>query len=137
MKEEKPMVGLRKYLTGAGFFCVFLFIGETYGHEWKAPKAMADQKNPVALSSTRIAQGKRLYVYLCTHCHGTTMEGLSAEKTGLSKSTPNLKKGLRMHSDGDFFWKIKQGKGEMPSFKDELADEEIWSILHYLRNTSQ
>lgn len=50
--------------------------------------------------------------------------------------TPNLKQRLKTHSDGDFFWKINEGRGQMPSFKDELSDEEKWYIINYIKQES-
>ncbi len=103
-------------------------------HEWMAPKEIAEVPNPLPVKPEIISHGKDLYLQLCSYCHGENMTGLSAEEAGLTKPTPNLKARLKTHSDGDFFWKIQQGKGEMPSFSDELNDEEIWSILHFIRS---
>ena len=103
-------------------------------HEWMAPKEFADIQNPLPVEPETISHGKGLYQQLCSDCHGENLAGLSAEITGLTKPTPNLKARLKTHSDGDFFWKIENGKGDMPSFKDELNDEEIWSILQFIRS---
>jgi len=97
-----------------------------------APQEKAEIRNPLPVEPEIISHGKDLYLQLCSYCHGENMAGLSAEKTGLTKAAPNLKARLKTHSDGDFFGKIQQGKGEMPSFKDELNDEDIWSILHLI-----
>jgi mono/diheme cytochrome c family protein len=37
-------------------------------------------------------------------------------------------------SDGSLFYKISEGREDMPSFKKKIPDEEdIWSIVNYLR----
>jgi len=37
------------------------------------------------------------------------------------------------HSDGDFAWKITNGRGDMPSFKDPLAENQIWDLVNFIR----
>ena len=103
-------------------------------HEWMAPKEKAKIQNPLPAEPEIISHGKNLYLQLCSYCHGDNLAGLPSEITGLTKPTPNLKARLKTHSDGDFFWKIQNGKGDMPSFKDDLNDEEIWSILRFTRS---
>ncbi len=103
-------------------------------HEWMAPREMAEIENPLPATPEIIKQGKGIYQQECSYCHGENLAGLSGEITGLTKPTPNLKERLKTHSDGDFFWKIQNGKGDMPSFKDDLNDEEIWSILQFTRS---
>lgn len=38
------------------------------------------------------------------------------------------------HSDGDFAWKIKTGKDEMPAWEDDLEEKEIWSLVNYIQS---
>jgi len=102
-------------------------------HDWMAPKEAAEVKNPIVLDVESARQGKLIYLENCTDCHGKNIEGMKAEKVGLEMDTPNLKKRLKTHTDGDFFWKINEGKGDMPAFKDELSDEQIWNIINYIR----
>ena len=42
-----------------------------------------------------------------------------------------------MHPDGDFFWKIQEGRGDMPSFNDDLSEEQIWEIINYIRSEAE
>jgi len=42
---------------------------------------------------------------------------------------------LDEHTDGELFYKIKEGVGDfMPAFEDQLPDEDIWDIVNYLRS---
>ena len=103
-------------------------------HDWMAPKVFSFQKNPIPYSAESISQGEELYLDNCAACHGDTGKGLSAKEVNLKKSPPNLLKRLATHSDGDFFWKIGEGRGEMPSFKGDLEDKDVWDIINYLRS---
>ena len=110
---------------------------EVMAHGWMAPMEAAEMKNPIVLDAGSTMTGKEAYLDNCATCHGENLEGLKAEEAGLDNDTPNLKERLKTHTDGDFFWKINEGKGEMPSFKDELSEEEKWHIINYIRQESE
>ncbi|SHO52230.1 c-type cytochrome [Desulfopila aestuarii] len=103
-----------------------------YAHEWMAPAEAAMLKNPIPCESSSLKRQQTLYLENCASCHGNSGEGITASETGLRKDTPNLRKRLASHSDGDFFWKISTGKGDMPSFTGDLEDEEIWQIINFI-----
>jgi mono/diheme cytochrome c family protein len=126
----------KKYFLGGialPLLMVSFFAIEGAAHEWMAPKHAANTKNPVALVENSVMNGKESYLDNCATCHGDNIEGLEAKLVGLEMSPPNLKTRIGTHSDGDFFWKIQEGRGSMPSFKDDLSDKEIWSIINYIR----
>lgn len=110
---------------------------QVMAHSWMAPKETAEIKNPVVSNVESATKGKEAYLDNCAACHGENLEGLKAEEAGLKIDAPNLKQRLKTHTDGDFFWKIDEGRGEMPSFKDELSDEEKWQIIYYIRKESE
>lgn len=111
-------------------FCSRLVIPEVMAHGWMAPQEAAEMKTPIALEAESVRKGREIYLDKCAACHGDNAEGLEVGETGLEMETPNLKQRLKTHSDGDFFWKINEGRGQMPSFKDELSDEEKWYIIN-------
>ena len=119
------------------FLIVGFFTIEGMAHGWMAPKKAANIKNPIALNDKSTERGKEVYNQNCAACHGDNIEGLAAEAAGLEMSPPNLKKRLRTHSDGDFFWKIKEGRGDMPSFNDDLSDEQVWEVINYIRGEAK
>ena len=103
---------------------------------WMAPEQKAHMENPFPADSNSIERGKEIFLQNCSACHGENAEGLDSEAVGLKKNPPNLKEGIKMHPDGDFFWKIQEGRGDMPSFKQELRSEEIWDVINYIREES-
>lgn len=134
--KNKAMNNLRKsWLLGGAVGIALLYIvsGTASAHEWMAPKKAAMVMNPVLFNAESVDQGRETFLNNCAVCHGDVAEGMSADEAGLTKDVPNLKKRLATHSDGDFFWKIQQGKGEMPSFRGELKEEEIWHIINFLK----
>lgn len=104
-----------------------------FAHEWMAPDQAAERNNPIAATSESVTQGQELFVVNCAYCHGENGRGMTAEQAGLAESTPDLRKSLQRHSAGDLFWKVQNGRGEMPSFKKSLKEEEIWHIINFLQ----
>jgi mono/diheme cytochrome c family protein len=102
-----------------------------------APKQEAARANPVEMDTKSRARGEATYMEHCASCHGPGAGGLSASESGLDQETPDLGKRLLTHTDGDFFWKIKTGRGDMPSFEDELSDTQIWEVIHFIRQSAQ
>lgn len=103
-------------------------------HEWMAPKEASSIQNNTPSEPESVARGREIYLDNCAACHGADLKGLSAEAAGLKKGSPDLPKRLNTHSDGDFFWKIQNGRGEMPSFKEDLQDTEIWDVINYIKD---
>ena len=106
---------------------------ESMAHEWMAPEEAATLANPLVPDKATVTWGKQVYHNNCAYCHGQTLEGLPAEDTGLTKDTPNLKRSLKTHSEGDMFWKIRTGRGDMPAFKQTLSEKDTWAVITYIK----
>jgi len=118
---------------------VFLFVslsefaqGSSRLQNWQAPTYAARQPNPVVPDKTSLTRGSDLFSQMCSYCHGEHAHGQSAEAAGTDTPPPNLVTRLHHYSQGDFHWKIKIGRGEMPPFMADLSDEEIWDIINYI-----
>ena len=130
---DKIMISFRLLHIFIAILIFFFIFATSYAHNWMAPEDEAKKINPVPITLKSIQKGKELYEDNCSFCHGENAIGRKREETGLSKDTPNLVKRIKNHSDGDFHWKIKNGKGDMPSFKDELSDNEIWHVINFMK----
>jgi mono/diheme cytochrome c family protein len=96
------------------------------------------QKNPLASTNENIAAGKEAYSHYCVACHG-----LDGQNTGvpfadsMSPPVPSLaSKEVQSYTDGQIKQVIDYGisPSGMPASKDILSDEEIWSIVVFLRH---
>ncbi len=96
------------------------------------------QKNPLADSPATIADGKEAFGHYCVACHG-----LDGQNTGvpfaekMSPPVPLLtSKEVQAYTDGQLKWVIDYGiwPSGMPGSKDTLSDDEIWSIVVYVRH---
>jgi len=97
-----------------------------------------DQKNPLPVSAEVLAEGKEAFSHYCVACHG-----LDGQNTGvpfadkMSPPVPSLASSdVQSYSDGQLNWVIDYGiwPSGMPGSKDTLSDEEIWSIIVFLRH---
>lgn len=126
-----------KAVSAAAVFAAFsassLIVTAVFAHEWMAPNQAAERNNPIAATPESVAKGRELFVTTCAYCHGENGRGMTAEQAGLAKNPPDLRKRLQRHSTGDFFWKVRNGRGDMPSFKESLREEEIWHIINFLQ----
>lgn len=121
------------YLMIAIFFAGLWGNGEVIAHGWKAPEEAAAMKNAVPMDKDSIDAGKEVYTQFCGACHGQHAQGDSRENAGTQTDPPDLRQRLKNHSDGDFFWKIQNGNNDMPAFEEDLQENDIWSVINYLR----
>jgi mono/diheme cytochrome c family protein len=40
---------------------------------------------------------------------------------------------IQKQKDGSLFWKLSNGKGNMPPFKEALNEEQRWQLVVFLR----
>jgi mono/diheme cytochrome c family protein len=99
------------------------------------------QKNPLQDNAAGVADGKEAFSHYCVACHG-----LDGQNTGvpfanrMSPPVPSLAgKEVQSYTDGQLKWIIDNGiwPSGMPGSKNTLSDEEIWSIVLYLRHLPQ
>lgn len=103
------------------------------GH-WMAPEDAAKRKNPVAASAASIAQGKKLFQANCASCHGAQGKGDGPAGAALNPRPADLAAMAGQHPDGDFAWKIANGRGPMPAWKGTLKENQIWDLVNYLQS---
>ena len=106
----------------------------TGAHGWQAPGDAAGQPNPVIADQMSTERGSQLYQQFCQVCHGSDGRGQGPWAAKIDPPPPNLAQRARHHSDGDFHWKIMQGKGAMPSFTDILTTKQVWDLVNYLKS---
>ncbi len=103
---------------------------------WSSPPEAVKQVNPVVADSVSISSGGKLYSQLCADCHGKNAEGNGPEAASLSQKPTNLRAMSGGHADGDFAWKISNGRGDMPAWGEELESSEIWYLVNYIQSLS-
>ena len=96
------------------------------------------EKNPLPDNAQTQADGKEAFGHYCVACHG--MDG---QNTGvpfadhISPPIPLLNSlEVQQYTDGQLKWILDNGisPSGMPGSKGTLSDDELWSIVVYLRH---
>ncbi len=118
------------FLTGASIIEV---------KPWPIPPVAAKKANPVKSSPESISSGKQLWLTQCSACHGRT--GLGDGRNAIMLQTPMsdfTTQTFQSQSDGSVFYKISEGRQDMPSFKKKITNQqEIWDLVNFIRTLKQ
>jgi len=106
--------------------------------EYKIPPEAAAKQNPVKPTEESLAKGKKFYVIDCAMCHGKDGDGKGDMASDMKNVTdftnPNA---MKDRTDGELFYIIRNGKGDMPLEGDRAKDEDIWNLVNYVRSLAK
>jgi mono/diheme cytochrome c family protein len=95
-------------------------------------------KNPLPDTPANVKRGQEAFSHYCVACHG-----LDGQNTGvpfadrMSPPVPPLNSpAVETYADGQLYWILQNGVSPsgMPSSKGILSDQELWSIVTYIRH---
>lgn len=102
---------------------------------WVVPDNFKTMKNAVAKSDASTKAGMALFTKNCASCHGKTGLGDGVKARTLKDFPGDFSKAdFQNLTDGEIFYKTKNGRGEMPKYEGKLADEDIWNIVNFTRS---
>lgn len=100
--------------------------------DWIIPE---DQKGKLAnfeFSEASIESGSSIFLSNCRACHGIPGEGNSIPLVPPPGDPADAK--FQENSDGELYYKIRIGQGQMASFKNILTIPQVWEVISYLRS---
>jgi mono/diheme cytochrome c family protein len=103
------------------------------------PAEAARMVNPVKPTPESQTHAKKMYGYDCAMCHGESGNG-KGDLVGDMKLTlkdytdPAALKDL---TDGQIFYIIKNGKGQMPGEGDRAKTDDMWNMVIYVRSLAK
>ncbi len=102
---------------------------------WNAPDKAASTPSAVKTSAESVAAGKALFAKHCQSCHGKTGLGDGTKASELKTEPGDFSKAaFQSQSDGSLFYKISEGRDDMPSFKKKMPDaNDIWNVVNFVR----
>jgi len=103
------------------------------------PVEAARQVNPVKPTSESIAAGKKWYGYDCAMCHGKDGDGKGDMAGDMKAKLVDFTDpaALKDVTDGEIFYVVKNGKGQMPAEGDRLKPTELWNLVNYVRSLAK
>ncbi|MCU1322613.1 MAG: hypothetical protein JWM43_2262 [Acidobacteriaceae bacterium] len=103
------------------------------------PADAATLANPVKPTAESQAHAKKMYGYDCAMCHGVTGDGKGDLVADLKLSLKDLTDPatLKDKSDGELFYIIKNGRGQMPPEGDRGKPEDLWNMVIYVRSLAK
>jgi mono/diheme cytochrome c family protein len=99
------------------------------------PAEAAHMANPIKPTPESQAHAKKMYGYDCAMCHGATGNGKG--------DIPDLKPpprdytdpaALKDLSDGEIFYILKNGKGQMPPDGGRTKPDDLWNMVILVRS---
>lgn len=103
---------------------------------WMSPEKESARANPIKRDNNSIARGSSLYNKYCASCHGAKARGNGPAGKALNPKPSDLKQMSGNHPDGDFAWKIANGRSAMPAWKNILSRNQIWDLVNYIQSLS-
>jgi mono/diheme cytochrome c family protein len=107
----------------------------------RVPTTFADAaslQNPVERSAQNLDRGHTLYAVNCAACHGSNGDGRGFvanyfRSAGFVPPVAFNSDRVRHRSDGQLYWLISYGIGNMPGFGDLLAELDVWTVVVAIR----
>jgi mono/diheme cytochrome c family protein len=95
-------------------------------------------QNPVARTPQDVERAHAMYRVNCVACHGQNGDGQGIvasyfTSVGFVPPVAFTSGRVRSRSDGQLYWLITYGVGNMPAFKDLLDDEDVWRLVLAIR----
>lgn len=112
---------------------------ETPPAPWVAPDDAKKVKNPFPPTPETLTEAEQLFTDNCVLCHGEKGmgDGPGAKTIKIKPANFTDAKLMAAETDGSLFWKMSNGRGPMPSWKDTLTDKERWELVGYIRKLTK
>ena len=93
------------------------------------PQRERERVNPYRDQPDAVADGRRIYLDHCVHCHGNDADGTKRRRSLKSARVQ------QQATDGDLHWLLVNGnRGQgMPSWV-KLGDPQIWQVICYIKS---
>lgn len=147
----KPNQNHTKFAAVTTVIMLFVFVGmlsmsfvnntpqDDKKKPWVVPEKSKAMKSSVKSDATSLAKGKELYTKFCKSCHGVAGKGDGPKSKELDTPSGDFtEKAFQVQTEGEVFYKAKEGRNDMPSFKTKIADDnDLWAIVNYVRSLAE
>jgi mono/diheme cytochrome c family protein len=105
----------------------------------KIPLEAVNQVNPVKANAESLSRAKKVYGYECAACHGDDGGGAGDLAKSMKSKMADFRDptSLKALTDGEIFYIIKNGRGEMEGEGPRLKPDDTWNLVNYLRSMAK
>jgi mono/diheme cytochrome c family protein len=100
------------------------------------PPADAAKVNPIKATPASLARARKMYGYDCAMCHGASGNGKGELSAGMNLKDYTDPAALRGLTDGELFYIIQNGRGQMSGEAGRQTPDEIWNMVVLVRSFS-
>ena len=110
---------------------IVLFSLQLSAQEWVVAPADAALKSPFAFTDSTRKAGEVIYVANCKSCHGDPGKNNVIQLVPIPPDPASVK--MQANTDGALHYKLIQGRGPMPSFKNTISSTDLWRVISFMR----
>ncbi|MDT7812764.1 MAG: hypothetical protein QOJ42_2680 [Acidobacteriaceae bacterium] len=105
----------------------------------KIPLEAVNQANPVKPSAESLSRAKKVYGYECAACHGDDGGGAGDLAKNMKSKMADFRDPISLKSmtDGELFYIIEKGRGEMEGEGPRLKPDDTWNLVNYIRSMAK
>ncbi len=97
---------------------------------WPVPADQDSKTAPAMFDEASKKAGEEIYLKNCKSCHGDVGKANMIALNPLPKDLATV----GGQTDGSFHYKIVNGRGPMPAFKNILSANDVWHVISYIRS---
>ncbi len=90
-------------------------------------------KSPVRLTKDVMARGQKMFNTYCMVCHGAYGEGDGSVVPDFPRPPSLQSEKVMKWPDGRIYHVISVGQNLMPSYASQVAQEDRWAVIYYIR----
>lgn len=120
---------IKRYLF---LFAIVLISVRLSAQEWVVPAENGAKLSPFAFNDSTRKAGAELYNLNCKSCHGDPGKNNVINLVPAPPDPASAK--MQTNSDGAIHYKLVEGRGPMPSFKNILSSSDMWRVISYIRS---
>ena len=94
--------------------------------------------NPIVRNPQNLQRAAQLYQVNCAACHGVDGHAQTTvadhfKRAGFVPPVDLADARVRDRTDGQLYWIVGHGLGDMPAFRRLLTDDELWTVVYFVR----
>ena len=135
MKTNKYVI-----IIGLAVFALYAFNSAPQSEKWVVPANFKTMENPTDPEDGEgLEVGEELYMQHCKSCHGKEGLGDGPKAADQNGELGDFSDGeFQAQTDGDLFYKTKEGRDDMPGYAKKMPDDEdIWLVVNFVRSLGE